>query len=109
MKRESIIAGLGHEKAGLLLSSLIERYRGKHFEATEFHALADELELELVPLLGDWLHDTALPGFLVSPVEIVRVRRLLFLRQPRRVLRERHRRRGLPAVCGRGLRWQRNP
>jgi hypothetical protein len=70
---DSIIAGLGREKAGLLLGTLIERYRGKHFEAADFHALADELELELVPLLGDWLHDTALPGFLVSPAQIVRL------------------------------------
>jgi hypothetical protein len=70
---ESIIAGLGRENAGLLLGTLIERYRGKHFEAADFHALADELELELVPLLGDWLHDTALPGFLVSPAQIVRL------------------------------------
>lgn len=70
---ESLVAGLGYEKAGLLLSSLIEKYRGRHFEATDFHALADELELDLVPLLGDWLHDTALPGFLVSPVAMVRL------------------------------------
>ena len=70
---DSIIAGLGREKAGLLLGTLIERYRGKHFEAADFHALADELELELVPLLGDWLHDTALAGFLVSPAQIVRL------------------------------------
>ncbi len=70
---ESIIAGLGRENASLLIGTLIEQYRGKHFEAADFHALADELELELVPLLGDWLHDTALPGFLVSPAQIVRL------------------------------------
>ena len=70
---QSLSTGLGFEDASKLVGTLVERYRGRHFNANDLHALADELELDLVPLLGDWLHDTALPGFLVSAADTVRI------------------------------------
>ncbi|MEM7366233.1 MAG: hypothetical protein AAF525_19630 [Pseudomonadota bacterium] len=51
-----------------LLSSLINQYRGTTFTADEFHTLADAQGLDLTNLLGDWLNEPGLPGFMVSPL-----------------------------------------
>jgi ABC-type transport system involved in multi-copper enzyme maturation permease subunit len=69
----SIIDGIGRGKTGHLLASLRSRYAGETFTTTEFNNLAVELGIDLPALLGDWLRDAALPGFLVSELEAYRL------------------------------------
>ncbi len=69
----AILDGLGREKTAEFLSELVRQFRGRHFNASDFYRIAAELDTPLEPLLGDWLHDAALPGFLVSSVESVRL------------------------------------
>ncbi len=69
----AIIDGLGRERTGALLSALVREFRGRHFEVSDLYRIASDLNIELEPLVGDWLHDASLPGFLVSSVETVRL------------------------------------
>ncbi len=69
----SILDGLGREKTGLLLATLLERHRGGHFTAEDFAAISLELDADLEPIIGDWLHEAALPGFVTSPVVVERL------------------------------------
>ena len=69
----SILDGLGREKTGALLATLLERYRGGHFTAADFAAISVELDADLEPLIGDWLHEASLPGFVTSPVVVERL------------------------------------
>ena len=69
----SILDGLGREKTAALLAELRVRYRGRQFTAAELAQLAAELDADLDPLIGDWLHEAALPGFVASPVAVERL------------------------------------
>ncbi len=69
----AIIDGLGEAKTSRLLAELRRRYIGRTFTMAEFAALDEELGGDVEALLGDWLHETALPGFLVSPATHVRL------------------------------------
>jgi ABC-type transport system involved in multi-copper enzyme maturation permease subunit len=69
----SILDGLGREKTAALLSELLSRYRGGHFTGADFHQIAVELDASLEPLIGDWLNEATLPGFITSPVVIERL------------------------------------
>ncbi len=69
----SILDGLGREKTAALLAELRDRYRGRQFTASELAQLARELDADLDPLIGDWLHEAALPGFVASPVTVERL------------------------------------
>lgn len=69
----SILDGLGREKTAAVLAELRARYRGRQFTAAELGRLAAELDADLEPLIGDWLHDAALPGFVASPVVVERL------------------------------------
>ena len=69
----SILDGLGRERTGALLAELRSRYAGRHFEAADLTRVAAELGADLEPLIGDWLHETALPGFVASPVAVERL------------------------------------
>lgn len=69
----SILDGIGREKTGALLATLLERHRGGHFTAADFAAIAVELDADLEPLIGDWLHEASLPGFVTSPVVVERL------------------------------------
>ena len=71
---DAVLGGLGYEESGRLISELLTRYRGKHFTAEDLSNLASELAIELEPLLGNWLSDTALPGFLVSGSKTIRLK-----------------------------------
>ena len=71
---DAILGGLGYDKSERLISGLVTRFRGEHFTAEDLSSLANELAIELEPLLGDWLHDTALPGFLVSSSKTIRLK-----------------------------------
>ena len=66
----TILDGLGVSKAVAALARLRADFQGRRFTAEDFAAALGD---EAGPLLGDWLHDAAMPGFLVSAA---RVRRL---------------------------------
>ena len=69
----SILDGLGREKTAALLSELRTRFAGGHFDAADLAQIASELDADLEPLLGDWLHEATLPGFVASPVVVERL------------------------------------
>ncbi|MCY3818676.1 MAG: hypothetical protein OXH52_04830 [Gammaproteobacteria bacterium] len=69
----SIWDALGRERTAALLSELRRRYAGANFTAEDFRALAQAVGSDIEPIIGDWLHDASLPGFLASPVEIFRL------------------------------------
>ena len=70
----SILDGLGRKQSADLIAGLLDEFRGQHFEIADLYRIAEGLETDLEVLLGDWLHDAALPGFLVSEVEVARLR-----------------------------------
>jgi hypothetical protein len=69
----SILDGLGREQAAAILADLVTRYRGRHFTAADFDQVARDRGVDLEALVGDWLHEAALPGFLLSPVVVERL------------------------------------
>ncbi len=64
---------LGPIRAAALLAELRERYTGQNFTAEDLENTAADLGIDLGGLLGGWLDETHLPGFLTSEA---RVRRL---------------------------------
>ncbi|MFP6796876.1 MAG: hypothetical protein VB933_07390 [Pseudomonadales bacterium] len=60
--------GLGRQRIAKLLAALVDRYRGGHFDADQFVQTSKDVGVDIEPLLGDWLNEAALPGFLVSNV-----------------------------------------
>lgn len=64
----TLLDGLGREATARLLAELRKRYGGTSFTAEDFERLALELGVDVPALLGDWLHESALPGFLASAV-----------------------------------------
>jgi hypothetical protein len=69
----SILDGLGREKTAALLAELRSRYSGGHFTAANLAQVASDLDADLDPLIGDWLNDATLPGFVASPVVVERL------------------------------------
>ena len=69
----SILDGLGREKTAALLAALLSRHRGGHFTAADLQKAAIDLGADLEPLIGDWLHDAALPGFVPSDAVVERL------------------------------------
>lgn len=70
----SIWDSLGRERTAALLSELRRRYAGRNFSAEDFSAVALATGADIESIVGNWLHDSSLPGFLASPVEITRLR-----------------------------------
>ena len=70
---KSIVDGLGRGTAGRFLAELRRRYAGSNFTAEDFRAIAAETGADLDSLLGDWLGDAQLPGFVASAAEITRL------------------------------------
>jgi hypothetical protein len=70
---QSILDGAGHSRTARLLGELVTQFRGGHFTEADLNATAVSVGINLPGLLGDWLHDAALPGFLFSKVEVVRL------------------------------------
>ena len=62
----AVLQALGRERAGALLAELRRRHAGTNFTAREFEDLAAEIGSDLRPVVGNWLFETALPGYLVS-------------------------------------------
>lgn len=64
---------LGREPVARLLAELRKRYRGTSFTTADFEHVAEQVGVDLPGLLGDWLHDAALPGFVASAVRTERL------------------------------------
>ena len=76
LKGQAIAQALRHEMGqdtGALLSALRERFGGRTFTVADFEETAASVGTPLRPLLGDWIHGTSLPGFVASPLTIVRL------------------------------------
>ena len=69
----SIIAAAGRERTAALLAELRRRHIGGNFTAADFEAAAQAAGIDVGGLLGDWLHDSALPGFLVARPQVFRL------------------------------------
>ena len=69
----SILDGIGRDKTAALLAELLARYRGGHFTGDDLAQIARELDADLDPLIGDWLHEATLPGFVTSSVVVERL------------------------------------
>ncbi len=65
---------LGRDRAGALLAALRNEYRGRGFRAADLRAVGRATGGDLWALLGDWLHDAKLPGFLASQARAQRLR-----------------------------------
>ena len=71
---KSIWDALGRERTAALISELRHRHASEHYTADDFNAVALTVGTDIESIVGDWLHDAALPGFLASPVEVFRLR-----------------------------------
>lgn len=69
----TIVDGAGREATARLVSELLRRYRGASFTFADFEEVAEEAGVDLPGLLGDWLHDASLPGFIAYAVTTVRL------------------------------------
>ena len=69
----AVVDGLGREASARLVAELRKRYRGTSFSAADFERVALEVGADLPGILGNWLHDASLPGFLASAVTSERV------------------------------------
>lgn len=68
-----ILDGLGRDKAGELVAALRRRAAGRSFDQEDLHEVAAELGIDLEGLVGDWLEQTALPGFVASEPRLFRL------------------------------------
>ena len=69
----SMVDGLGRDAVSALLAELRRRHAGSTFTIDDFNAVAEHVGAELDVLLGDWLHDASLPGFLASDAVVARL------------------------------------
>ena len=69
----SMVDGLGRDALGALLAELRRRHAGSNFTIDDFNAVARDTGADLDSLVGDWLGDASLPGFLVSNVDAQRL------------------------------------
>ncbi|MCP4664305.1 MAG: hypothetical protein GY856_53660 [bacterium] len=68
-----ILDDLGRRQAGKLLAELRSRTAGGSFDRDDLMAAAAAAEVDLETLLGNWLDETALAGFVASPAELDRL------------------------------------
>ena len=69
----SIFDALGRERTAALVSELRHRPGGGNYDLDAFYEAAHLAGADLAPLLGDWLNDAGLPGFLASSAKTVRL------------------------------------
>ena len=70
---ESILEGFEEEEVGSFLSELTSRYSARTYSDEEFFNTALDSGLDFESLLGDWLHSTGLPGFVVADQGVERL------------------------------------
>ncbi|MCY3812932.1 MAG: hypothetical protein OXH15_14140 [Gammaproteobacteria bacterium] len=71
---QSILDACGDEVVGRTLAQLLNRYRGRTFTVEDFLSVASEQGMDLESAVGDWLHQTGLPGFSASVPSVARIR-----------------------------------
>ncbi|MYJ26748.1 MAG: hypothetical protein F4080_14780 [Holophagales bacterium] len=69
----AILDGAGRERAAAMIANLLRDHRGATFTAADLDRAAQEAGVDLAALVGDFLHETDLPGFIVSPAELERL------------------------------------
>ena len=69
----TIVQGLGQDDSGRLLGALLERFRGKTYTYEDVLTIAEEMDIPLDEVAGDWLNNTDLPGFLASTATTIRI------------------------------------
>ena len=69
----SIVDDLGRETTARLLAELRDRFDGGLFNADDFVRVSTHVDANLAALVGDWLDDASLPGFLAPPVATTRL------------------------------------
>jgi len=70
---ELVDVGLGEENTGRLLSDLLQRFDGRTFGMADFLGAVRRLDTPLAETLNGQLRSRTLPGFLHSPLEVVRI------------------------------------
>ena len=70
---QAILHGLGRETTAAFLAELRRRHAGGNYDAAELASAAKAVGADVDAVLGDWLGSAALPGFVVSPVEVERL------------------------------------
>lgn len=68
-----MVDGLGRDAVSALIAELRRRHAGSTFTIDDFNAVAEHAGADLDGLLGDWLHDASLPGFVVSDAAVARL------------------------------------
>lgn len=63
----------GRKRVGELLAALRVRFVGRTYDKDEFHTLAEKVGVPLSALFGPWLESTALPGFVASRANVIRL------------------------------------
>ena len=69
----SVVDGLGRERAAALLGELRRRHAGGRYDAGDFAQAAIAAGADVEPIVGDWLNEAGLPGFLASGARVTRV------------------------------------
>lgn len=69
----SMLDGLGRDVTARFVATLRERYQGNSFTARDFDRVAADIGVDLPAIVGDWLNDASLPGFIASAVETERL------------------------------------
>lgn len=69
----SIVDGLGRDRTAALLAELRRRSRGSSYDASDFARAGAATGVDIEQLIGDWLNDVALPGFVASRALVERV------------------------------------
>lgn len=70
---QAIYDGLGRAGAGAVLAEMRRRFAGRTFDADDSASTALGVGADLEALLGDWLGDRGLPGYLVDQAHVVRL------------------------------------
>ena len=69
----SIRESLGRTRTAAFLASLRNRGADGAFDANDFDAAAAQAGLDLATLLGDWINEAALPGFVTSRARVAEI------------------------------------
>lgn len=69
----SIVDGLGRDRTAALLAELRRRSHDGSYDASDFARAGSATGGDIEQLIGDWLNDVALPGFIVSRARVERV------------------------------------
>ena len=69
----AIFDRFGRERAGELLAGMRDGFAGRTYRAEDFEAIGSAVGASAESILGDWLHSKGAPGFLASPVKVVRL------------------------------------